>query len=111
MGVRDVLAGALLVNAIPHLIVGVTGKRCTTPLGGVNSAAAVNLVWAGVNLAAGTVALGSRSWHELDQRAADDRLRAVTLGTIGMAGFAAAYELSPASARHRAQRADAGGPV
>jgi hypothetical protein len=31
---RDILAGALLVNAVPHTIIGLAGKRGMTPWGG-----------------------------------------------------------------------------
>lgn len=109
MRVRDVLGGALLVNAIPHLIVGVAGKRSMTPFGGANSTAAANLAWAGVNLAAGSAALAPLRWRDLDQEEADHRLRSVTVGTISMAAFAAASELIPMAARHRQQRAQAAG--
>lgn len=102
---RDILAGALLVNAIPHTIIGLAGKRGMTPWGGPNSSPAANLVWAGLNALTGLAALGPRSWRRIGQRAADDRLRAVTAGTIGMAAFAAAYELSASAAQHRRVRA------
>lgn len=102
---RDILAGALLVNAIPHTIIGLAGKRGMTPWGGPNSSPTANLVWAGLNVLTGLAALGPRSWRRIDQPAADERLRAVTLGTIGMAAFAAAYELSASAAQHRQVRA------
>lgn len=108
---RQVLAGALLTNAIPHMIMGLAGKRLMTPLQGANSGPAANLAWAGLNLLLGAAALDPRRWPGLDQREADQRLRAVTVGTIGMAGVAAAYELSPAAARHRLQRAQAAHPA
>ena len=101
---RDVLAGALLVNAIPHTITGLAGKRGMTPWGGPNSSPAANLAWAGLNILTALAALGPRSWRPIGQRAADQRLRAVTLGIAGMAAFAAAYELSPAAAQHRQVR-------
>lgn len=102
---RDVLAGALLVNAIPHTIIGLAGKRGMTPWGGPSSSPAANLVWAGLNVLTGLAALGPRSWRRIGQRAADERLRGVTAGTIGMAAFAAAYELSAAAGEHRRVRA------
>lgn len=104
MRVRYLLAGALLTNAIPHMIMGLAGKRYMTPLGSVDSTPAQNLAWAGMNLGAGMIALAPHQWPDLDQRGADQRLRAVTWGTIGMAGFAAAYELNSAAALHRAER-------
>lgn len=105
MRTRDVLAGALLLNAIPHTIMGLAGKRCTTPLGGANSPPAANVVWAGLNILAGVAALGPGTWRSIGQRDADERLRAVTWGTIAMAAFAAIYELTPSAAQHRLVRA------
>jgi hypothetical protein len=102
---RDVLAGALLVNAIPHTIMGLAGKRGMTPWGGPNSSPGANLAWAGLNILTGLAALGPRSWRPIGQRAADQRLRAVTVGIAGMAAFGAAYELSGAAAQHRQVRA------
>ncbi len=102
---RDALAGALLLNAIPHTIMGFAGKRCMTPLGGVNSSPAANVVWAGLNISAGIGALGPSTWRSIDQRDAEERLRAVTLGIIGMAAVAGAYELTPSAARRRLLRA------
>lgn len=102
---RDVMAGALLVNAIPHTIIGLAGKRGMTPLGGADSPPAANLVWAGLNIVAGTAALGPGTWRQAGQRDADERLRGVTLGIIAMAAFAAVYELTPAAGSHRHTRA------
>lgn len=104
---RDVMAGALLLNSIPHTIMGLAGKRCMTPLGGPNSSPLANLAWAGINVCAGVTALGPRTWRTADQHTADERLRAVTLGIIAMSAFAAVYELTPNAAARRRQRADA----
>jgi hypothetical protein len=104
-GVGDVLAGALLLNTIPHAIMGLAGKRCMTPLGGANSSPAANLAWAVVNLTAGTAALRPASWRATDQPTADARLRNVTMGIVAMAAFAAAYELSPTATERRRMRA------
>jgi hypothetical protein len=105
MRARDVLAGAVLANALPHTIMGLAGKRCMTPLGGPNSAPAANLIWAGLNVLGGIAVLGPGSWRGIDQRGAEARLRAVTLGTLGMAGFATGYELTPSAGRRRRERA------
>jgi hypothetical protein len=107
---RDVLAGALLLNAIPHTIMGLAGKRCMTPLGGANSPPAANIVWAGLNLAGGAAALGPGTWRSIGQRDADERLRAVTWGIVAMAAFAAIYELTPRAAQHRLVRAELASP-
>lgn len=101
---RDVLAGALLLNALPHAILGLAGKRCMTPLGGADSSPAANLVWAGINLVAGTAALTPGSWRSASQAEADDRARSVAIGTFAMAAFGMAYEVSPAARRHSRQR-------
>jgi hypothetical protein len=104
--IRDVLAGALLLNAIPHAIRGLAGQRGMTPLGGVNSPPAANIAWAGLNSAGGAAALGPGSWRRVSQREADERLRAVIWGIIAMAAFAAVYELGPGAAQHRLVRAE-----
>jgi hypothetical protein len=45
-------AGAFLTNAIPHLVVAVTGRRNLTPFGR-NSSAGANLLWSCINFASG----------------------------------------------------------
>lgn len=107
MHVRDVAAGALLLNTIPHLLIGLSGKRCMTPLGGPDSSAQLNLAWAGINLAGGIAALGPHRWRAADQVFADSRLRSVTLGMALMAGFGAVFELTPQAAQYRTIRAEA----
>lgn len=104
MRALDVLAGALLVNALPHLILGLAGKRGMTPLGGPDSSPAANLAWAGINVAAGTAALAPWTLRSAGQAEAEDRLRTVAIGTFAMTAFAVAYELSPAARRHRSRR-------
>lgn len=104
MRALDVLAGALLVNALPHTIVALAGRRGMTPLGGADSSPAANLAWAGINLAAGTAALAPWALRSASQAEAEDRLRTVAIGTFAMAAFGMAYELSPAAQRHREQR-------
>jgi hypothetical protein len=108
---RDVLAGALLLNAIPHTIMGLAGKRGMTPLGGANSPPAANMVWAGLNILGGAAALGPGTWRSIGQRDADERLRAITWGIIAMAAFAAVYELTPSAAQHRLVRAELASPA
>lgn len=104
MRIRDVLAGALLVNALEHTILGLAGKRYMTPLGGADSSPAANLVWAGMNIVAGTAALAPGSWRAASQAEAEYRVRHVAIGTFAMAAFGVAYELSPAARRPREQR-------
>jgi hypothetical protein len=93
MTARDAIAGALLVNAIPHAIMGVAGKRCMTPLRGADSGPVTNLVWAALN-AAGGVTLLATGWRGVDQRTADSRLARVTVGAFAMTAFGVGYELS-----------------
>jgi hypothetical protein len=102
---RDVLAGALLLNALPHTITGLAGKRFLTPLGGASSSPGTNLAWAGLNVAAGLAATDPAGWRAADQRTAEERLRGVLLGAFGMAALGVAYELTPAAARRRRERA------
>ena len=46
------LAGAMLANGGPHLVIGATGRRNLTPFGR-DSSSAVNALWGAVNLAGG----------------------------------------------------------
>ncbi len=46
------LAGVLLTNSVPHLVVAVTGKRNRTAFGR-HSSPFVNLLWSGMNAASG----------------------------------------------------------
>lgn len=50
------VAGALLLNAIPHLVAGVSGRRFESPFGRP-SAAEVNVAWAAANTVAGALIL------------------------------------------------------
>ena len=93
MGKRDVLAGVLLVNAIPHAVVGMAGHRCLTPLGGESSGPRLNLLWAAMNVAAGAALLASAPWGSLSQADADRRRRSLQIGVAAMAAFGQAYEL------------------
>lgn len=58
-------AGALLVNAVPHTIKGVTGQRFPTPFAnppGVGlSSPTENVAWGAINVAAGSALLGASS--------------------------------------------------
>ena len=49
-------AGALLLNAVPHLVAGITGRRFESPFGRPSSAG-VNVLWAAVNVVAGALIL------------------------------------------------------
>ena len=100
MRARDVLAGVLAVNAIPHAVVGFAGGRCLTPLRGENSGPAANLAWAAANLTGAGVALGTGASVRGVQGAIDDRRRAIQLGCTLMTAFGALYEARVAL-RHR----------
>lgn len=89
---RDVVAGLLLVNAIPHAIVGLTGSRCMTPLGGEDSSPAQNLLWSAINLIGGSMVLASAPWRGIGRAGADRRRIAVLIGTFLMTTFGVVYE-------------------
>jgi hypothetical protein len=63
-------AGALLANAVPHGVAGVQGLRFPTPFasppGRGLSSPVLNVVWSGMNVAAGALVLGrataGREW-------------------------------------------------
>jgi hypothetical protein len=90
---RDVVAGVLLVNTIPHVVMGLFGKRCMTPLGGADSSPGRNLAWAGINLAGATAALVTGRWRTIPQADADQRLATVQFGMFAMALFSACYHV------------------
>lgn len=54
------LAGAFHINAVPHLVKGITGQSHMTPFGRV-STPLVNIVWAFVNLIVALLLLGIAS--------------------------------------------------
>ena len=58
--IGSLIAGVLLFNAVPHLVQGICGKRHMSPLAR-ESSAAVNVVWAWINLVVG--ALMARASH------------------------------------------------
>lgn len=90
---RDAVAGVLLANAIPHLVIGWAGKRGMTPLGGRDCSAGRNLVWAGMNLAGAGLALGSGGWRTASQGEVDRRVATVQFGMLAMALFSAGYNI------------------
>lgn len=91
---RDFLAGALLVNTIPHALMGVAGKRCLTPLGGPDSSPRLNLLWAAMNLAGAATALRPSAWRNADQAEAARRLATVQSGMFAMTLFGFVYNLT-----------------
>jgi hypothetical protein len=82
------LAGMLLVNAVPHSVKGVSGERFPTPFAkppGVGlSSPTQNVVWGGINLAAGCALL-----RRGDRTTTDDA--AVVAGGVAMAFLLAGY--------------------
>jgi hypothetical protein len=96
---RDILAGALLVNALPHTVTGVAGRRGLTPLGGEDSSPGLNLVWAAMNVVGGAVVLASAPWRGLSEADAADRRRSVQLGVAVMGSFGLVYEVARARGR------------
>lgn len=103
---RDFVAGLLLANTVPHVLVGVAGKRCLTPLGGEESSAGLNLVWAGMNLTGAAVALSTGRWRAAGQAEVDERLATVQYGMFAMALFSFGYQLTAGRRKRRA-----GGPT
>ncbi|GAB3474911.1 hypothetical protein [Amycolatopsis cihanbeyliensis] len=91
---RDFLAGALLVNTIPHAVMGIAGKRCLTPLGGEDSSARLNLAWAAMNLAGAAMALSSGGWRATTRAEADDRRVTMQSGMLAITLFGFGYELT-----------------
>lgn len=96
---RDILAGALLVNALPHTVTGLAGRRGLTPLGGEDSSPGLNLVWAAMNVVGGAVVLASAPWRGLSDAEEADRRRSVQLGVAVMASFGVVYERARARGR------------
>lgn len=99
---RDVVAGMLLVNTVPHALVGLTGHRCRTPWGGVSSTCGQNMAWAALNLG-GAVAL-LRSSRPTSQAAADRQRVRVGVGMCAMAVFGVIYDASSPGRRDRRVR-------
>lgn len=89
---RDVAAGILLVNTIPHAVVGLSGKTMLTPLGGQDSSPAVNLAWAGLNLTGGLAALATGRWRATDQQTAERRLWVLQAGVFAFAAFGTVFD-------------------
>lgn len=91
---RDVVAGILLANAIPHLVIAWSGKRGMTPLGGRDSSAGRNLVWAGLNLSGAGAVVVSGGWRGVSQGEVDRRVATVQFGILAMALFSAGYNIA-----------------
>ncbi|MDN5916258.1 MAG: hypothetical protein L0I76_14345 [Pseudonocardia sp.] len=94
---RDVVEGALLVNTVPHAVLGCAGKRGMTPLGGPDSSPRLNLAWAGLNLAGALATVVSGGWSGRSQAEAERRCVAVGTGMAAMAAFGVAYALATRS--------------
>lgn len=94
VSVREALAGALMVNAIPHTVMGLSGNRMLTPIGGPASSPGRNLVWAAMNLGGAGALLASSGWPSIDQHDAEVRLPSVMAGAFAMSAFGMVYELT-----------------
>ncbi|WP_019144979.1 hypothetical protein [Aeromicrobium massiliense] len=85
--VRAAAAGALLVNAVPHGVKGITGQRFPSPFAkppAVGLSGPVpNVLWSAANLAAG-------SWLRRGVTTPAER-RAMVLGGVGTAAGLAAF--------------------
>jgi hypothetical protein len=105
---RDFLAGALLVNAIPHIVMGAAGKRCLTPLGGQDSSPRLNLVWAAMNLCGAAAALTCGGWSRTTPTEAGERLATVQSGMLSMTLFGFVYELTAGRRKTAARNGQVG---
>lgn len=105
---RDVLVGMLLVNTVPHALMGMSGKRCRTPFGGVSSTARQNLAWAALNLGAAVTVLACGGWATTSQREAERRRVLVEAGMCAMTVFGVVYEATGGQ-RDRRDRSDLAG--
>ena len=90
---RDLLAGLLLANCVPHAVLGCAGKRGMTPLGRGDSSPALNLVWAGLNLGGALAVLASGSWRRAEQAEAQRRIAQIGVGMLAMTTFGTAYTI------------------
>ncbi|MHC1559260.1 hypothetical protein ACR9E3_09895 [Actinomycetospora sp. C-140] len=95
----------LLLNTLPHTLMGLTGHRCRTPWGGVSSSAGQNLAWAALNLGGALGLLASKRCT--GQAEADRRRVRVGTGLCAMALFGLLYDASPAGRQDRLLREDA----
>lgn len=94
----DFLAGVLLSNAYPHLVMGVAGKRLLTP-GRPDSSPGRNLAWAGMNLAGGAALLWAGGFAAGSQQEAERRLLTVSAGMFAKDAAGLAYELTLGTGR------------
>ena len=98
----DVVAGMLLLNAVPHTLMGLAGHRCRTPWGGASSSPGQNLAWAALNLGGALTLLAAR--RRPGPVEAERRRMRVGAGMCAMAVFGVLYDSSPAGRRDRALR-------
>lgn len=78
------LSGAFLVNSIPHLANGISGKSHMTPFS-KESSAIVNVVWAFVNIFIGVWLLNMSNRTIVDVYTMDAFSWSFYLGALGMA--------------------------
>lgn len=95
---RDVVAGVLLVNTVPHVLVAASRGRCRTPFSPEPVGPAANLLWGVTNLVGGAALLASGD-EPGDQAAVDERRRAVHLGCLLMTLAGGVYEVRQAVRR------------
>ena len=89
----DFLAGAVAANAIPHLVKGITGERHMTPLAR-SSSAAVNVVWAFVNVLVALLLLQLASRREIFALPASTELAGPSLLCFILGAFVTALGLA-----------------
>ena len=100
------LAGAMLANGGPHLVIGATGRRNLTPFGR-DSSSAVNALWGAVNLAGGCTLV-----RLVDQRTGagadpDAWLPPLLSGSLSFSLFGLIYERGRKRAARRSDPAGA----
>ena len=92
-GLSCFLGGAILVNAIPHLVSGLTGRPFQTPFakppGKGLSSSTVNVLWGFFNLAAGGILVG-RVGH-LDAHATEQVVTLALGGLLAGLGLARTF--------------------
>ncbi|GAA3737505.1 hypothetical protein HDA32_005429 [Spinactinospora alkalitolerans] len=89
----DVAAGILLSDAVPHLIMGATGKRMLTP-GRPDSSPTRNLAWAGIDFAGSALLVGVTGWGPRTQEEAERRMASLMTGMPAKDAVGLAYELT-----------------
>lgn len=97
------VAGILLANSLPHLAIGVSGRRKSLPFK-ADAPAAAHLAWGVGNLSAGVLAL--RRADRTGDAHADPQawLRSLLTGALGWSAFMLVFEALAAVQQGAARR-------